>query len=179
MPARPLTLERAARFTWRGLIVALGVYVLVVALARLRILVLPVIVAFLVATVVLPVVDWLHGRGLPRLASVWLVLLGGIGLFVALFFAMAPSVQEEFADLGPTLEQGRRDVEQYIVDSPLDITQEELDEYVSSFGDQLSGRGDEIASGVVAGAVVAFEVIAGVLLLVVLLFFFLKDGELF
>jgi predicted PurR-regulated permease PerM len=179
MPARTFTLERAARFTWRSLVVALGIYVLVVALARLRILVLPVIVAFLIATVMLPVVNWVHGRGVPRLLSVWVVLLGSIGLFVGLFFALAPSVQEEFGDLGPTLEQGRRDVEQYIIDSPLDITREELDEYVDSAGDQLSGRGDEIASGVVAGAVVAFEVIAGVLLLVVLLFFFLKDGELF
>jgi predicted PurR-regulated permease PerM len=141
MPARTLTLERAARFTWRGLIVALGVYVLVVALARLRILVLPVIVAFLIATVMLPVVDWLHRRGLPRLVSVWLVLAGSIGLFIGLFFALAPSVQEEFADLGPTLEQGREDIEQYIIDSPFDISQEDLDEYVSSFGDQLSGRG--------------------------------------
>jgi predicted PurR-regulated permease PerM len=179
MPARTLTLERAARFTWRGLIVALGVYVLVVALARLRILVLPVIVAFLIATVMLPVVDWLHRRGLPRLVSVWLVLAGSIGLFIGLFFALAPSVQEEFADLGPTLEQGREDIEQYIIDSPFDISQEDLDEYVSNFGDQLSGRGDQIASGVVAGAVVAFELVAGILLLVVLLFFFLKDGELF
>ena len=179
MPARPLTLDRAARFTWRSLVVALGVYVLVFALARLRILVLPVIIALLIATVLLPLVDRLQRRRLPRLASVWIVLLGSIGLLVGLFVALAPSVAEEFGDLGPTLSQGREDLEDFIVDSPLDVERADLDRYVAELGDQLEGRGEQIFSGVLAGAVVAFEVVVGVLLLVVLLFFFLKDGATF
>lgn len=175
--SRPLTLDRAAGFTWRALLVGVGVVVAVLVLARLRLVVLPMIVAFLLATVLQPVVDALVRRRVPRLAAVSLVLLLGIGSLVGLGIGVAPSIASEFDDLGETLEQGREEVEDLATEGPFGLESRDLDEYVEQAGEQLGGRGADIASGVVAGAVIAFEVVAGVLLLVVLLFFFLKDGE--
>lgn len=176
---RPLTLDRAAGFTWRALLVGLGVVVVALLLARLRLVVLPMIVAFLLTTVLQPVVDALVRRRVPRLAAVWLVLLLGVGSLVGVGFLVAPSIASEFSDLGETLDEGREEVEDYVEDGPFGLDGGDLDEYVDRAGEQFGGRGSEIASGVLAGAVIAFEVVAGVLLLVVLLFFFLKDGERF
>lgn len=179
MPASPLTLDRAARFTWRALLVGFGVVVLVVVLSRLRLVVLPLIIAFLVTTVLQPVVDALVRRRVPRLVAVWIVMLVSIGSLVGLGFALAPSIASEFSDLGETLEEGRDEVEELVADGPFGLSGGDLDEYLEGVGDQFGGRSSEIASGVLAGAVVAFEVVAGLLLLLVLLFFFLKDGERF
>ena len=176
---RPLTLDRAAGFTWRALLVGLGVVVVALALARLRLVVLPMIVAFLLATVLQPVVDALVRRRLPRMAAVWVVLLLGVGSLVGLGFVVAPSIASEFSDLGDTLEEGRQEVEEFAEEGPFGLEGRDFDEYVEQAGEQFGGSGSEIASGVLAGAVVAFEVVAGVLLLIVLLFFFLKDGERF
>ena len=176
---RPLTLDRAAGFTWRALLVGVGVVVVGLILSRLRLVVLPMIVAFLLATILQPVVDALVRRRVPRLAAVWLVLLLGVGSLVGIGFAVAPSIAAEFEDLGDTLEEGKEEVEDFVAEGPFGLEGADLDEYVDRAGEQFGGRGSEIASGVVAGAVVAFEVVAGVLLLVVLLFFFLKDGERF
>ena len=176
---RPLTLDRAAAFTWRALLVGLGVVIVGLILSRLRLVVLPMIVAFLLATILQPVVDALVRRRVPRLAAVWLVLLLSIGSLVGIGFAVAPSIADEFEDLGDTLEEGKQEVEDFVADGPFGLEGADLDEYVERAGEQFGGQGSEIASGVVAGAVVAFEVVAGVLLLVVLLFFFLKDGERF
>ncbi len=177
MPVRPLTLDRSAGFTWRALLVGLGVVVVATILSKLRLVVLPVIIALLVATILVPAVDALVRRGLHRLVAAWLVLLLSIGSFVGLGFALAPSIASEFSDLGDTLQEGRGEVEDFVADGPFGLEGGELDEYIERAGDQFGGRSSEIASSVLAGAVIAFELIAGLLLVVVLLFFFLKDGE--
>lgn len=148
-------------------------------LARLRLVVLPMIVAFLLATVLQPVVDALVHRRVPRLAAVWLVMLVGLGSLVGLGFVVAPSIASEFGDLGETLDEGREEVEDFAEQGPFGLEGRDFDEYVDQATESFGGRGSEVASGVLAGAVIAFEVVAGLLLFVVLLFFFLKDGERF
>lgn len=176
MSARPLTLERAAGFTWRALLVALGIVVLATVLSRLRLVVLPIIIAFLIATILMPLVDALARRGLPRAAATALVLLLSVGTVVGIGFALAPSIAQEFSDLGDTLQEGREQVEDFVADGPFGLEGGQLEEYVDRVGEQFGERSSQIASGVLAGAVIAFEVVAGLLLIIVLLFFFLKDG---
>lgn len=170
-------LDRLAGITWRSLVVATGVVVVVVALAHLRLIVLPVIVALLLTTVFAPPVRLLQRVGLPRLLATWLVLLLAAGAFAGLVALVAPTVVEEFQGLGPTLEQGVREVEEWLVEGPLDLSQPEIDRATDQIVEQVRGSGSSIASGVLAGAVLVTEVIAGILLILVLVFFFVKDGE--
>ncbi|HEV2768065.1 MAG TPA: AI-2E family transporter [Acidimicrobiales bacterium] len=170
-------LDRAAQMTWRTLVVVAGVIVAVLALAKLRVLVLPVIVALLLATVLVPPVRWAVRRGVPCALATWLFLLGSLGGLVFLVVSLAPSVVEEFGDLGPTLQQGLTTIETWLVEGPLDLSQEQIDRYRDQITEQARGSGSSIVSGVVAGAVLAGEVVAGLILTFVLLFFFVKDGE--
>lgn len=169
-------LDRAAGVAWRALVVVAGLAVVVLALARLRLVVLPVIVSALLATVLAPPVAWLARRGLPRLAATWAVLLGVAALAVGLGFLLIPSVADQFRQLGPTLSESRQKVEDWLADGPLDLSAEDVDRYTEEALDQLGGRGNEIVSGVFSGAVLAGEIVAGVLLTFVLTFFFVKDG---
>lgn len=175
---RPLTLDRAAGFTWRALLVGFGVVVATIVLSRLRLVVLPAIIAGLLTTVLMPVVDLL-ARRLPRMLAVWAVILLGVGAFVGVGYLVAPSIASQFSDLGVTLEDGREQVEDFVDDGPFGLDRAQVDEYVERVGEQFGGQGSDIASGVLAGAVIVFEVIASLLLIVVLLFFFLKDGDRF
>ncbi|MDP9020108.1 MAG: AI-2E family transporter, partial [Actinomycetota bacterium] len=170
-------LDRAAQMTWRVLVVAAGVIVAVLALARLRVLVLPMIVALLLATVLVPPVGWAQRHGVPRTLATWLFLLGSLGGLVWLLVSLAPSVVDEFGDLGPTLQEGVARVETWLVEGPLELSQEQIDRYTDQIVEQARGSGSAVASGVLAGAVLAGEVVAGLILTLVLLFFFVKDGE--
>ncbi|HSH60804.1 MAG TPA: AI-2E family transporter, partial [Acidimicrobiales bacterium] len=176
MSTRP-ALDRAAAFTWRSLVVAAGVAVVVLALAHLRILVLPLIVALLLATVLVPPVDRLQRAGVPRMVAVWLVMLGSLGLLVGLGVLVAPTVSDEFGDLGPTVQEGIDEVQNWLVEGPLELSREEIDRFRTQIVDQVRASGGSIASGVLAGAILAGEVITGLLLVLVLVFFFVKDGE--
>lgn len=172
-----LSLESAATAAWRALVVAAGVAVTVLALARLRILVLPMIIALLVSTVLVPPVSRLQRSGVPRLLATWLMLLASIGVVVGAMVLVAPSVVEEFGDLGPTIEEGIEEVETWLVEGPLELSREEIDRYTDQILEQARSGGGSIASGVLAGAVLAGEVVAGILLVFVLVFFFVKDGD--
>jgi predicted PurR-regulated permease PerM len=157
--------------------VAAGVAVVVLALAHLRILVLPIIVALLLAAVLVPPVDRLQRAGVPRMVAVWLVMLGSLGLLGGLVVLVAPTVSDEFADLGPTVQEGIDEVQNWLVEGPLELSREEIDRYRTQIVDQVRASGGSIASGVLAGAILAGEVITGLLLVLVLVFFFVKDGE--
>ena len=62
-PPRRLTLERAAGFTWRSLVVLAGVAVLVWLLLRLRIVLLPLLLALMISTILVP--WWLEAQARP------------------------------------------------------------------------------------------------------------------
>lgn len=154
-----------------------GVIVVVVALARLRVLVLPMIVALLLSTVLVPPVRRIQRTGVPRILATWLVLLGCVGAVVGVLVLIAPSVVGEFRDLVPTAQAGVDQVENWLVDGPLQMSRAEIDRYSDQILEQVRSSGDRVISGVLAGAALASEVAAGVLLTLVLLFFFVKDGE--
>jgi predicted PurR-regulated permease PerM len=59
----------------------------------------------------------------------------------------------------------------------LELSREEINRYRTQIVEQMQASSSSIASGVLAGAILAGEVIAGLLLVLVLVFFFVKDGE--
>lgn len=157
--------------------VASGVVVVIVALSRLRVLVLPMIVALLLSTVLVPAVGWVQRIGVPRIVATWLVLLSSVGVVAGILVLSAPSVAGEFQDLAPTVQAGVDQVENWLVEGPLEMSRAEIDRYSDKIVDQVRSSGDRVISGVLAGAVLASEVAAGAILTLVLLFFFVKDGE--
>ena len=62
----PWGLDLAAAWAWRFLVIVAAGYVIARLIAFFAVVVLPVVVALLIAALVSPVVDWLHRLGLPR-----------------------------------------------------------------------------------------------------------------
>ncbi len=176
-PLVPPALDRMAAWSWRVIVVGVALVVVVWILARLRLVVLPVILALLITSVLHPPVRFLKARRWPPALATWTVLLVVIGGFVGLGFAVAPTVADEFADLGPTLEEAVETIEDWLINGPLHLTSEQIEEYQEEFFDRLRENTEAIVSGVIAGVLLAGEVIAGAIIAVVIAFFFLKDGE--
>lgn len=173
----PRPLVTAAAISWRSLVVAAAVLAAVYALVRLRLVVLPVIVALFVTTLLRPPAQWLWGRGVPRLAATFGVLLGSIVLSLGLVALLGPTVVDEFSGLGDDVRAGANEATRWITSGPLDVSQEQIDNAVSRAQDQLQANGGVITRSAVSGAVLVAELITGLLLAAVLVFFFIKDGE--
>ena len=173
----PRGLVVAAAYSWRFLLVVAAAAVLVYGLVKLRLLVFPIIIALMLTTIVAPAAGWLAKRGLPRGLASLMLILGGLLAIVGLVVLVAPLVVGELDDVGTSLREGTDRVIRYLAEGPFEISERDIDRFVDRAGEQISESRGQIASGVVAGAIKLVEVIAGILLTIVLLFFFVRDGD--
>lgn len=161
---------------WRVAFLLVAAGAVVLALARVRVIVLPVVVALLLATVLAPPAQWLRRRGVPALAATWLVFLAaGVVLGVIVAY-IVPTVAGELDDVASAVDDSVEQVQAWLTDGPLELSEDQVDRWVERAEDELRANRGRIVSGVLSGAVLFFELVAGALLTLVLTFFFVKDG---
>lgn len=177
MRARVSLLDRLAGLSWKFLLVAAATYLLLYLLVALRVVVLPVIIAMLAATLMVPPVTWLCRHGWPKLLATLTVLLVGLGVVIGSVALLAPSVASELEELGTTAREGFEQSVNWLIDGPLNLSQAEIDRYIQQASDQLKANRSVITSGVLTGALAVGEAVAGLILTLVLVFFFTKDGD--
>lgn len=172
----PAWLNISAAYAWRSLVLAGALVGFFWLMARLRLVLLPVIVALLIATMLVPQAEFLRRRRFPRLPAALLVMVAPAALLFGLSLIVAPSLVEEFGKLGPALTEGIDEVQKWVAGRfpSLEASTERLEDQVR---EKVSDNASTITSGILAGATVAAEAIAGLFLTVTLLFFFVKDGD--
>lgn len=174
--AVPTPLQVTAAYAWRLLVVVAAVAVLVYALIKLHVVVIPLIAALFITTFLSPPVGWLERKGWKRSLASVAVFLGALLLVAGLVAVLAPQVARELATMGEAVREGVRQATNYLVESPLDLSRRQIDGYIDEGFEQLQANRDKIASGLLIGAVKAAEFVAETLLTLVLTFFLLKDG---
>jgi putative heme transporter len=172
----PHWLVVAAGISWRLVVVAAAIVVAVAALARLRLAVLPLIVALIAATLLEPPVRWLRRRGLPPALATILVLGAALAAFVGLMSVLIPQIGGEIADVGDDLQQGWEDLLDWL-GRTFGIGRRGIDDLLARAAEQVRANATRITLGVLAGAALVGEFLVGLVLTIVVLFFFLKDGE--
>ena len=172
----PRLFALTAAYSWRFLVIAAAAVIFVFVLVTLRLIVIPIVVALLLSTLLVPLADRLRRRGLPSLVATWVVFAGGLGLLAGVVYLVAPAIAGEVDNLGRDVREGIEDVITWLTEGPLDLTRAEVDGYIDQLADQLRERQSSIVSGAFRGAYLLVEVVVGILLTAVLTFFFVKDG---
>ncbi|MEX2487171.1 MAG: AI-2E family transporter [Nitriliruptoraceae bacterium] len=171
----PSWLQTLTAWTWRLLVVLIGVSAILVMLIRLYIVTLPVVVALVLATLCVPVARWLEAHGAHRMVAASTVVFGGIAAFAGIIAALTPAFVREVRELGPTVGEALDTVLLFLEDNFGWDRAEVLtmfDEGMQALSEQ-SGR---LASQVLSGATIAVQSVTALVLSLVLLFFFVKDG---
>jgi putative heme transporter len=171
----PEWLVRAAGWSWRGLVVALAALAVLWLLARLSPVVLPLIVAVILATLCIPPAKWMQQRGVPDGIAAAIVVVGGLAAIIGGLAALAPSFADQIADLRPTVESGIDSILAQL--EVLGYDRARLDQLLQQARSQLAGSSSGIISGLAGGLAAALSGLAGIALLVVVLFFFVKDAD--
>lgn len=172
--------DRAAGYSWRFLLIVAAAWVVLWVVVRLRLVVLPVIAALFITALLGPLAHRLRAKGVPRLLATWMVVLGAILLLVGVIAALAPAVGDELDEVGASAREGFEDVLDYLADSPLKLSRGEINRYLDRAVEQVSENRERITAGLLVGATKAVEFVTQLLLTLVLVFFFVKDGpELF
>lgn len=172
----PARLAQAGTAAWAILGVAGVLFVLGVAASRLSLLIIPLILALFPATLLVPVAAKLKSWGVPdslaALASMLLALL----VLAGIVSAMVPLVAADVPDLVDSASSGIEEIEALLRDSPFRIGIDGPNELFDAVRDRLGAVSEYLDQAVSAGTA-AFRMIAGLLLLFVILFFYLKDGR--
>jgi putative heme transporter len=174
----PPTLARVAGISWRFLAVVAALAVVVYVLAFLRVIIIPVIVTLLVATLLSPPVDALRRRGWPNLAATWTVIGSAVLIFAALVVLLIPLVTGDLGEVRTQATAGVEELQDYLARPPFNITDARLSDYLEQAQERLRTNATGITTRVVSGAVLVGEVITGLILTLVLVFFFVKDAGL-
>jgi predicted PurR-regulated permease PerM len=171
----PRALRDAAAIAWRALVVAAAVAAALYLLATLRLIFLPVVVALLLSTMLAPPAGWLRHRGWPATAATLAVFVGSLLVVAGSVTLLAPSVAGELEDLNLNLRDGLDQVEEWGTDW-VGISESRVEGAVEQAEEAVAGSEGLIAQGALSGALVALEIVAGLLLAIVLAFFFVRDG---
>ncbi|WUA10580.1 AI-2E family transporter [Nocardia sp. NBC_01377] len=156
--------------------IAAGAWVLGSVAARLWVVILPVALAIVVTTILWPPTRWMTRHGLPPAAAASLALLGFLALLSGVIALIVPSVADQAPELADKSTAGVNQVRDWVQGPPLNIRDEQLDSAVDAIVQRLQSSGAQIANGVFTGVTTATSVLITVFLVLVLVFFFLKDG---
>jgi predicted PurR-regulated permease PerM len=173
----PKWLLRWSAVCWRLLIIAAGLVVVGYLFTRLRLIILPIVVALFVSTVLVPPARWLRRHRLPPLLATWAVLLGSVIVIGGLVWGLYTLTQGQFNQLGHELSNGVNRAERYLTNGPFHFSHKQVNDYVDQAKNFFTKNQGTIVKGALSGATIALEVAGGTLLALVLTFFFVKDGD--
>lgn len=169
--------DRLGRWSIRSLqillVVALAALVVWV-LVQVKLLVIPVLIALILAAAAAPLVGWLRRR-MPAILAAWLTLLASILLLGGIVTLIVVAVRSQWAELIASAGEGLDDLQEWIFGLPLPIDEAQLTAARQALIDFVTSA--EFGAGALAGVSVATELVTGTLLVIVVLFFFLKDGD--
>lgn len=166
-----------AAWAWRILVVAAALYVLVRFIAVIQIVVIPVVVSFMLAALLQPAAAWLSRRGLPRTLNSVLVLVAGLAIMIGTLTAVIRALIRGIADLSDQVSEGLEEIQRWLVNGPLNLSERQLDDAVTSLQEALRNNQDVLTSGAFDTATTVAHVVGGFFLVLFTTFFFLKDGE--
>lgn len=148
--------------------------VIVYALIQLKLVVIPVLIALIVAAAVGPVVNWLRRHGAPAALATFLVMIAGLAFFGGVVTLIVFAVRNQWSDLISAASDGIDQLLEFATTLPFEIDTAQITEARDAAIDFVTSS--QFGSGALAGVSVATQLITGALLAFVILFFFLKDG---
>jgi putative heme transporter len=152
---------------------------IVYAVITLRIVFIPVIIAIIVACAARPVVTWLERHGWPSGLATIVTLVLGVAVLGGLVTGVVFGVRSQWDTLVDSVQSGVQELTSYVQDLlqgglPFGITQQQVDDTLDQVTSFLTSS--QFGSGAIAGVATVFEVVAGFVLGIFVLFFLMKDG---
>jgi predicted PurR-regulated permease PerM len=173
----PRWLQAAAGWSWRLLIVAAVVYLLYRVAGRLTVVVVPCLAALLLTALLQPLTARLHRAGLPMLAATWCTLIGAVIVLAGTITLVTVRVRAEYPSLVTQVRHTIKQLQTWLAGPPLHLKTANLQKLGNEITTYLSQHKTVVAGTVVTGGEIVTEILAGVVLMLFVTFFLLKDGE--
>ncbi|WP_243074342.1 AI-2E family transporter [Microbacterium sp. SS28] len=156
------------------LVVALAAGV-IFAIQYLTLVTIPLAIALILACAFEPVMGWLRRHRVSDLLATVLTLLAIVVVLGGLTWLIVWAVRNQWAALYEQAEEGFQHLLAWVQTLPFDVfTPEQIEEWTATLTDFVTSA--QFGSGALAGVGAVANFVTGFVLLVTILFFFLKDG---
>jgi predicted PurR-regulated permease PerM len=163
----------------RTVLATIGVVLVGGAIWYARAATVPLIVAALISTQLLPLVSWATGRGVPRGAAVAGSMLGVVALMAGLTWLFVDALFGNLGGVGQDIGEGADQVVVYLREHESWVREHE--QQIRDFLRSILPAAKDAAAGILGGALgglsLAASVVGGALLMIVFLLYLLTGGE--
>lgn len=156
------------------IVVVLLVAGIVFALQFLTLVTIPLVIALILACAFAPVMRWMVRRGVPAVLATVITLLVVTVLLTGLGWLIVWAIRDQWDELYAQAVDGIEAVIAWVRTLPFAPTQEQLDQWLEGVLDFITSA--QFGSGALAGVSAVANFVTGFVLMVTILFFFLKDG---
>jgi len=158
------------------LLIAAAVYLVFWVLGKLWSILLPIVLGLLIATVLWPATRFLRRHRWPPALAATTVLVGFIAAFIGIIAAIAPSVADQVTELADAATAALQDVQEWLQGPPFNFGEDQIGNAVDSAINSIQGNAQDIAGYALTGVSAVGNSLINLVLALVLVFFFLKDG---
>lgn len=167
----------AAEWTWRLLVIVAGLLTLGYIVARLDTVLIPVGLALLASALLVPLVDWLQEKGVPRSAAVVVVLVVSIGVVAGIMTFVVEQFVAGLPGLTAQFEASIDQIQNWFTSGPFHFSEDQIHQAGDSVVKSIQDNREQLTSGALTTATVIGEIFTGALLTLFTLIFFLYGGS--
>jgi predicted PurR-regulated permease PerM len=172
----PRLLRQTSAWAWRLILVAIGIYGAFRVAVTLRLVVLPLIAALLLTALLQPLSARLRRAGLPALAATWCTFLAAIVVIAGAVTLTANRVSADYPRLAAEVTRTATELQASLAGPPFHLHGARLQHLTDQVTLYLSQHKSVIAGTVVTGGRIFVESLTGLVLMLFISFFLLKDG---
>ncbi|HEV7653923.1 MAG TPA: AI-2E family transporter [Mycobacteriales bacterium] len=175
--AVPPGVRATAAWAWRIVAIAAAFYVLLLVISRIQVVVVPLAIALLLSALLQPLAAVLAKRGVPPALATAITLLSGVIGIGLLIWLVIDQFRNGLGDLTTQVNGGIDKIQNWLINGPLGLSQQQINDYVDSARRSLSENRSRLTSGAIGAAGTVGEVLTGLLLTLFATIFFIKDGR--
>jgi predicted PurR-regulated permease PerM len=147
---------------------------IIFAIQQLTLVTIPLVIALILSCAFAPVMNWMRRRGVPSLLATILTLLAIVVLLTGIGWLIVWAVRDQWDELYAQALDGIDHVIAWVQTLPFAPTPQQLEEWQAGVLDFVTSS--QFGSGALAGVGAVANFVTGFVLMVTILFFFLKDG---
>lgn len=147
---------------------------LIWGIRQVSLVVIPLVLALIFASAFGPFTMWMRRKGVPAVLATVLTLLAVVLVLSALGWLVVNAVINQWDTLSTQAVEGFQKAQDWYHTLPFAISPDQIDQAVQGVTDFVTSA--QFGSGALAGVSAVASFLTGFVLMVVILFFFLKDG---
>ncbi|MCW2799482.1 MAG: family transporter [Aeromicrobium sp.] len=167
------------RWGLRIIVIAAAAWAIGWGIGHVWVVIFPVSLALIVTTVLGPPAAWLRSKGWPAGIAAAVIVLGFIGAIVGIIAILTPQVAGQANEVASGASDGLQKVRDWLTGEPLNLSDGQITSAISAVQDKIQESASSISSGVFSTIGAATSAIVNLVLVLMLSFFFVKDGHKF